>query len=662
MNFFLNNSKSQLIDNKYNQKSLKEKHFSKFLNNIANNPYYNYMSNNYRENTKKYMINDKYVGQMDNYYEINITNKDIIENKSQDYFKKHKFKNPKLLNYNNRIKPPQFRNFNKEVNKDNNQNIIFNYKTYLKENYLENKMNSNILNQYNPKKISNNYINLYQNNNNSKISPIKTFQKSKIDINDEKQRYKKNKINFKYDIREGYFGRKEKEGIPLLFDTSTTFYNKYSNKSEKKRHENILDDLYKLKAFLISNKKMQISIFKDFLIKYKIKNIEQFSDEKILSICNYICNNNKEFLINLIKPYLTVKELLVDLFNNISSINNINEGDLNKNSNKEKSNKNKAILLKQKSEPQLFDNLNDDLLFKTKIENKNNKINYEKNNIKDNINITNNLTDMENSKDIFLKTENSYFNRNIINIYQSPFFIPHKSHIILSQKNETKINESPIKKYTDLFETNSLLKNLSYQTKALGPTKEYSINNDLIINDISKEMKDLENDYNSVILTGKIFNKNKTQNNFYIKRNSNNNEFNILKNTGFSHSPSNLNKDLELKTKDFFSNTSIHLQLKNRIINNKDKINKINLNIISLKNKNFEKLRKYVNNSQPNKKKRIKKNAISLNEYNIRMYYRPIKYRFGYQQIKDLNKVTECAALNYAKKKKYDPLGLECNL
>ena len=33
-----------------------------------------------------------------------------------------------------------------------------------------------------------------------------------------------------------------------------------------------------------------------------------------------------------------------------------------------------------------------------------------------------------------------------------------------------------------------------------------------------------------------------------------------------------------------------------------------------------------------------------------------------YQQIKDLNKVTECAALNYAKKKKYDPLGLECNL
>ena len=47
-----------------------------------------------------------------------------------------------------------------------------------------------------------------------------------------------------------------------------------------------------------------------------------------------------------------------------------------------------------------------------------------------------------------------------------------------------------------------------------------------------------------------------------------------------------------------------------------------------------------------------------LSEINERMYYKAINYEFGYKQIKDLYKITEVAALNFAKKKKIDKLSL----
>ena len=41
------------------------------------------------------------------------------------------------------------------------------------------------------------------------------------------------------------------------------------------------------------------------------------------------------------------------------------------------------------------------------------------------------------------------------------------------------------------------------------------------------------------------------------------------------------------------------------------------------------------------------------------MYYKAINYQFGYKQIKDLYKITELAALNIAKKKKFDKMKLD---
>ena len=655
MSKFLKNSKSQLIFSNYNYKSLKDKHFTKFLNNIIANTY-NYISTKNIHEIKQFTLNNKKINHINNNIEIN------KEDISPEFYNIRKFKNPKTINYNGRFKAPQFRNFNK--NKEKNENIIFDYKTYIKGNILFEKNQTDNESGYNPNKISNNFINLYQNEENSKLSSIKENSKKSIKDNNKK----KYKINFKYNTNEGYFGRKKKMGMPFLFDTSVIFCNEYSNKSEKKRHENILNDLYKLKGFLIGDKNNMISTLKDFLVKYQIKNIEKVSDEILLSICNYICSKNKEFFIKLVKPYLTVKDLLVDLFNNIALIKNSENNDnINNNKIKMKNinydfdiNNQNNIFLKH-SNSQLTNNLSDNIPFKPEKDNKKNKSENEYIFNKDKRYHIKNIVDKVHSKkDIFLKIDNSTYNTP--KTYQSPFFTPFKSHIIFTPKNE-KVNESKRKKYTDLYDTNSLLKNLSYQTKALGPEKKYSSNNDLIITEISKEIRELENHYNSIILTGKIFDKSKTQNNF-CKSNKTNNQFNTLNNRGLSHSPSVSNNHYKLNNKDIFSNTSIKFHLNPKLkkiknINNKMKANNLNLQIISLKNENFQKLKKCISmTEQPLFKKRIKNKGIPLNEYNIRFYYKPVNYKFGYRQVKELNKVTECAALNYAKKKKYDPLGL----
>ena len=41
------------------------------------------------------------------------------------------------------------------------------------------------------------------------------------------------------------------------------------------------------------------------------------------------------------------------------------------------------------------------------------------------------------------------------------------------------------------------------------------------------------------------------------------------------------------------------------------------------------------------------------------MYYKAINYEFGYKQIKNLYKITEIAALNFAKKRKIDKMRIK---
>jgi hypothetical protein len=658
-NNFFSNSKSHLISNK----SLKENHFEKFLNNIIANPYYNYIANN--------KIQKKDIRISTNIKEIS------KENTNEFYDKIRKYKTPKNINRNFKCRPSQYKYIKKD--KDDYNNFIFNYKSYIKRNNYNNSLQINENANYNesifdPKKISNNYINFNTDKECSKITPAIEKTKIKLNINDYKEKKKKDKFNYKNNnIRIGFFAQKDNMGIPYLFDTFTMFSNKYSNKSEKTRHEVILNDLFKLKGFLKGNPNNKITLFKNFLCKYKISDIE-LSEDKILEICNILSTYDNELFIHFLKPHLNLKDMALDLINNLSSLkdiiannnadnidntnNNINNNAIstnnntntNTNNNTDNNNNIKNNIKTTNSSTDFLNNINDDLLFKTKI---NNKIEA-----KDNRNARNTLNGKISNKtnDFFSKTQNSFINKKNIIFYQSPYFIPPKSHhIIISTNNKPKNFSS--KRKLDLSETNSLLKNLKYQTKALGPSKEYSINNDLLINDISKEMKILEHNYNKVLITNRTPNfKSKTQN-----------KLKFLSKKGLYHSSTAMNylkKGCDnydsLNSKDFFSKTSVHFFNKN----NRIKINngKINLKIISLKLEKIDKLKKSNSNTEPCFKKGKRKKVKSLNEINVRMYYKPIKYKFGYKQIKDQNKITECAALNFAKKKKYDPMGLICNL
>ena len=58
-------------------------------------------------------------------------------------------------------------------------------------------------------------------------------------------------------------------------------------------------------------------------------------------------------------------------------------------------------------------------------------------------------------------------------------------------------------------------------------------------------------------------------------------------------------------------------------------------------------------------KKVNKKIEKDLDKINERMYYKAINYEFGYKHIKDFYKITEVAALNFAKKKKFDKMKLD---
>ena len=99
--------------------------------------------------------------------------------------------------------------------------------------------------------------------------------------------------------------------------------------------------------------------------------------------------------------------------------------------------------------------------------------------------------------------------------YLSPLIIPNKSKLNKSKKmNKTSNNKSEIlinknlddndnnsktkSHILDLNLTNSRLKYLSYQSKTFKPNINYS-NSNIVLNEIGKEIKDIENDYHEKI-------------------------------------------------------------------------------------------------------------------------------------------------------------------
>ena len=284
-------SKSNLINNKPKITSLKDGHFSKFLNNFNDNFHNNYAfdKNTKLRNKLHFLLED------------NLKNDKSEISKENIFLNKRNFKNPKYINYRFRFKASGFKNLKLDKETNTNGENLLNYNS----------------NYYDPSKISNKFINFTKND---------LFEEStrnpKYKINKEKN--KKLKINYKSNTKErgGYFGRKEKMGIPYLFDTYTLFHNNYSTKSEKSRHEIVLNDLQRLKGFIQGNPDGKIPIFQDFLKKYNIST-NSVSNNKILFICDILCNNDNNILTHFLKPYLNIKDMILDLINNLSSIKGI---------------------------------------------------------------------------------------------------------------------------------------------------------------------------------------------------------------------------------------------------------------------------------------------------------------------------------------------------
>ena len=602
-------------------KSLKSDHFTNYLFHLMM-AVYNNLSNDKKDDQQLKKL--KAVEKINSSLKSQKANKKILNN-----IYPRKFKSKKKLDYHFKYKAPQFNNFTKNnfINKDfydkskvqdkdkMSENCSLNIlndskKTKKNKENKEKELNKNEFEykvKYDPNKISNNFIKFNAGKEYSKLSQKleKNNENEKNKEINNKKKIKLSKKNIRNSIIEGYFGRKTKSNMPYLFDISATFYNNYSNKSEKGRHEVILNELNKLKAFIINDPKNKIQIFKNFLIRFNYNNIEDLTDEEIILICDFICIHDNDILFHLIKPYYKSKDIISDLINNLKFIV------------RDK----KDIILDKSNErldsQEMFNN-NDDSLLKTKI----------KKNIK---NKKPEIKNLIKSKKMS-KTQNYFYNKMRRETYISPNFIPFKSHRI-------KDNNSKNNNMVNLDDTNSKLKFLSYQKQIQLPNKHFSLDDNLLINEISKEIRQLKENFDKSISGNQL------------------NKFSLLKKKGFSHLPVSDNKiNSELKINDndkIFSKTCIQFIKEQQ---SKNENNKSNINIISLNKKNLEKLKDMISNSKTINKKIDKNFEKKLDEINERMYYKAINYEFGYKQIKDLYKITEVAALNIAKKRKLDKM------
>ena len=584
-------------------KSLKGHHFSNYLFNLMMTTYNDYISS---QNEPE--INLK-ISQAKKDSSTNKNNHNIINNNIQKNYNPRKFKSIRNLDYHFKYKAPQFNNFTKRNllndNEKNEENYSLNIFTTRTEKNKEIDKCSNYFGtkeKYDPMRISNNFLKFNASKEYSKLSQKleKINKKENTKEINNKAKMKLAKNNIKNSIIEGYFGRRMKTDVPCLFDISSTFYNNYSNKSEKERHEVILNELNKLKAFLFNDRKNKIQIFKNFLIRFNYKDIEKLSEEQILSICDFICINDNEILFHLIKPYLKSKDIIAELINNLVVLTT---------ENKDKTLEGKTDKFDSQD---IINNKDDGSLLKTKLR---------KNGVKNLIK----------SKKLS-KTQNYFYNKMKRETYNSPLYIPFKSHREMENK--------PLKKnFFDLSNTNSLLKFLNYQKKIQLPNKYYSLDNNLLINEISKEIRELKEN----------FDKTMTSNQFK--------KFSILRKKGISKTPiedyNSKNNGFKLNdNKNIFSKTCIQYHNKNK----KNKQNKQSIPIKCLNNKDLNNL--IMNSKLPNKKKE-EDFEKRLNEINERMYYKQINYEFGYKQIKDLYKITEVAAINFAKKRKFKKINFD---
>ena len=153
------------------------------------------------------------------------------------------------------------------------------------------------------------------------------FEKLLKSNENKKEMIHKNKLKEYYNnyIREGFFGRKNKDNLPNFYPSISVSQNEYASKSEKERHEKLLDEIGKLNFFLsiTNDKEKKILIIKDFLIKFHIIDLNNYKEEQLLNLEKFI--NEKNFSVEPFKDIKTMIKNILDEKNNNKKRKNVSK-------------------------------------------------------------------------------------------------------------------------------------------------------------------------------------------------------------------------------------------------------------------------------------------------------------------------------------------------
>ena len=526
--------------------------------------------------------------------DLNSNKADIFINtnysKNKKYLSKFSFLNS-YTNFRNNIKTYS----KKDKNKKNNGKILPNVKD---------NNNISIKNKILIEPLIINKTNINENIKIKSKTPNQTFlskiifNKSNKNIIKYKSRNKSNLNLIKHHSQnsEGYLGRKNLDGIPFTFEPIMIHDNIYSNKSEKKRHEIILDEFIKLREFIEGQPENKLNIIKEFLNKYYIE-YEKYDINTLFSLCNFICFPDKNVISSILKPYLDIKTMITELLNNIDKINNslgIEKDDNNKKSNPH-------IEIKEEIYP-----------YKGKV-NSGELYIYSSPNIDEN-----NLNKKNSSENFKIKyyTKENFRKKKYIHRYEKNL-----------NENEENIKEIKLK-----------LRDLEHQKKLHMPDKNYLYRNDLIIKDMNKEMNILKNNFEQTLYNRSfpIRKACKSQNN--IKN------YEIGKISTANENPCIIYSNNKDKNKNL---KKIEEEILNAYIHSR-KINKNKSTKLILMKKEDDCILKNINKN--NKSNII--NKYSMDEIIKRLYYKPMKIKFDINEIRKKYKITELFALELAKHNK----------
>ena len=435
-----------------------------------------------------------------------------------------------LENFNSNISFDEQQNKKEKKNLNNSNNLS---KSEIKKSELEfNKSDYKDKSCKNWDEVKSNYINHIQNE-----QILNKLENENIN----KRYFNENKRNY-------YFGRKKINNLPYIYDISSTYMNKYYNKSEHKRHEILIDELCKLRAYLLKYpNNNNIDIIKDFLIKYNIQNLDKYSNFQLLQLGKFVCQEDIYKINSLLKPYLHVKDMIYDILENSIKLNNkfsgfkfdasieklLNRIDSNKKFENNKNNitPNKITDNKNKNRKNSSLNMKSSTIFYKRAKIKNNKkfyiseLDYNYNtNVQNNevLKKNNNKIWQNNNKEKYdeIKNQNqlefinysqkrkdllegigisikkqSYDNFNDKDLYSSPLLNKNRNN----NKKYYQINVNKIYQKKD----NNILPRINFKITPyykpnkllLAPDKNYCFNFDLLLKDISKELKNFELTY-----------------------------------------------------------------------------------------------------------------------------------------------------------------------